>query len=76
MESGAEGANSGKRVSQWLTCRFVASGTRLEVQSADSKSDRVWNWGGGGRLRGQMKMSRRMENRMEVVLQNCLENLE
>lgn len=25
-----------------------ASGTRLEVQSADSKSDRVWNWGGGG----------------------------
>lgn len=48
-----------------------ASGTRLEVQSADSKSDRVWNWGGGGgRWRGQMEVSRRrMENRMEVVLQ-------
>lgn len=45
MESGAAGANSVKRVANM---QIGASGTRLEVQSADSKSDRVWNWGAGG----------------------------
>lgn len=78
MESGAEGANSVNRVSRWPTCRFERVERGGEVQSTDSKSDRVSELGrrGGGRLRGQMKMRRRMDSRMEVVLQNCLDSLE
>lgn len=36
MEFGAEGANSGKRVSQWLTCRFerVERGWKFRAPTA------------------------------------------
>lgn len=52
MESGAAGANRVKRVA---SMQIGASGTRLEVQSADSKSDRVWNCGGGWGVGGALK---------------------
>lgn len=77
MESAAEGANSGKRLSRWLACRFerVERGWKFRAPTA-----RVTAFGAGeegGRLREKMRMSRRrMENKMEVVLQNCLESLE
>lgn len=54
MESGAEGANSVNRVSRWPTCRSERVERGCELQSADSKSDRVLELGrrGGGTFEG------------------------